>query len=311
VKPPTRERFRSSGGELSYVDAGEGRPVVLLHGFPTSSYLWRREVAMFASRMRVIAPDLLGYGESEKPNGPDLSIRAQAAYLGELLADLGLEEAAIVGHGAGGGIAQLLATTGLVRSLVLVDSVAFDAWPSEAIRSIQRAGLEAPSKDAVERFARGAVEAGVEHTGALTPADVDAYVAPWLVDPGAFFRAARALDGEGLRGVEANLRAHGLPVFVIWGEADVSLPASLAERLLDELPGSTVALLPGCGHLVTEDAPTTVGPLIYEFLRRWYLGESHSGHPVGAAPPVPAVPVQVFLDRPPTGSGDDPYTHDD
>ena len=311
MKPPTRERFLSSGGELSYVDAGEGRPVVLLHGFPTSSYLWRREIPLFASRMRVIAPDLLGYGESEKPVGVDLSIRAQAAYVGELLASLDLREAAIVGHDLGGGVAQLLATTGLVRSLVLVDSVAFDAWPTEAIRTVQRTGAERQTKEIVERLVRVALEAGIEHPDALTPADVEVFVAPWLADHAAFFRAARALDGDGLRGVEANLRAHGLPVFVIWGEADAFLPASLAERLLDELPGSTVALLPGCGHLVTEDAPTTVGPLILEFLRRWYLRETHTGHPTGAAPTAPPVPVEVFLERPPAGFGDDPYANED
>ena len=63
---------------------------MLLHGFPTSSYLWRREIPLFASRMRVIAPDLLGYGESDKPSrGGPVASRAQAGYVGELLAGLG------------------------------------------------------------------------------------------------------------------------------------------------------------------------------------------------------------------------------
>jgi 2-hydroxymuconate-semialdehyde hydrolase len=300
---PARERFRTSGGELSYVDAGAGRPVVLLHGFPTSSYLWRREIPLFASRMRVIAPDLLGYGESDKPVGADLTIRAQVGYVGELLAGLGLEEAAIVGHDVGGGVAQVLATTGLVKTLVLLDAVAFDAWPAAGIRTIQRTGADRESEEVVEAFVRTALESGVAHAGALSAGDVEFYLRPWLADPKALFRAARALDGEGLEGVGPNLRAHGLPVFVIWGEADAFLPSSLAERLLDELPGATVALLPGCGHLVIEDAPATVGPLVFEFLRRWYLGESHTGH--GTAP------VPVFLERPPEGFGDDPSANED
>jgi hypothetical protein len=96
-----------------------------------------------------------------------------------------------------------------------------------------------------------------------------------------------------------------MPIFVMWGEEDAFNPAALAERMLEELPGATVALLPGCGHFVTEDAPTTVGPLVFEFLRRWYLGEGHAGH--GSEPG----PVPVFLERPPTGFDDDPYANED
>jgi pimeloyl-ACP methyl ester carboxylesterase len=305
VKPPARERFATSGGELSYVDGGAGKPVVLLHGFPASSYLWRREIPLLATRMRVIAPDLLGYGESDKPPGTDLSIRAQAAYVGELLAGLGVEEAAVVGHDIGGGVAQLLATTGMVRTLILLDTVVSGAWPSGGLRAIQSMASERETKEVAERLARRAFEVGTERKGLLTPADVDVYVAPWLAVPAALFRAARGVDGQGLEGVQANLAAHGMPIFVMWGEEDPFYPAGLAERMLEELPGATVALLPGCGHLVTEDAPTTVGPLIFEFLRRWYLGEGHAGHGSDAGP------VPVFLERPPAGFDDDPYANED
>ena len=65
--PPERRRTAVSGGQLAYVDVGDGPPVLLVHGFPTSSYLWRREMWLLAQRMRVVAPDLLGYGESGKP----------------------------------------------------------------------------------------------------------------------------------------------------------------------------------------------------------------------------------------------------
>ena len=293
---PMRDRFLSSGGEVSYVQAGEGPPVVLLHGFPTSSYLWRREIQLLAARMRVIAPDLLGYGESEKPQGVDLSIRAQARYVGELLTHLDVARAAVVGHDAGGGVAQLLATTGLVKTLVLIDSVAFDAWPNGGVRTIQATDGSAQTKALAERLVRVALEVGVERRGALSTADVDIYAAPWIADPPALFRAARAVDGTGLDGALASVVAHHVPVFVLWGEEDAFLPASLAESLQDALPGATVALLPGCGHLVMEDAPTTVGPLIFEFLRRRYLkdGHAHAGSPG---------PVPVFLERPPAGVG--------
>ncbi len=303
---PERRRFRTSGGEIAYIEAGEGRPVVLLHGFPTSSYLWRREIHLLGSRMRVIAPDLLGYGESDRPVAAPLTVEAQATYVGELLAGVGLEEAAVVGHDLGGGVAQLLATSGLVTALVLLDPVAFADWPTAGLRTVQATPKERETKEMAGRLVRLAFEVGMQHHGFVTDADLEVYVAPWLADPPSLFRAARAMDGRGLAGVEANLSAHGIPVFVIWGEEDAFNPPSLADRLLDALPGATVALLPGCGHFVTEDAPTTVGPLILEFLRRRYLGEPPAGlHAVPGGGRAGATgPVQVFLERPPAGVGD-------
>src|SRR5207247_11394381 len=95
-----------------------------------------------AQRMRVVAPDLLGYGESEKPPGADLSEPSQAAYLKELLEQLGVASLAVVGHDVGGGLAQMLALDDggpSVEALVLVDPVCFDAWPIEGVRMPQQA----------------------------------------------------------------------------------------------------------------------------------------------------------------------------
>jgi pimeloyl-ACP methyl ester carboxylesterase len=287
-----RRRVRVPGGELSLVDAGEGPPLLLLHGFPTSSYLWRRDVPLFSSRMRVIVPDLLGYGLSDKPADVDLSLPAQARRIREVLSALDLDTAAVVGHGLGGGVAQLLALDhpGLVQALGLVDSVAFDAWPSPAVRAIQATLPERPSFDQVERAIGDLFDRGMGHRDRLDAAALDEYLAPWRADPAAFARAARALTGEDLAGRDGELEALDTPAFVVWGEDDAFLPVTLAERLGESLGFSMVALLPGCGHFVGEDAWQTVGPLLYEFLRLRYLKDAH-GH-------VEPGPVPVFLERP-------------
>jgi 2-hydroxymuconate-semialdehyde hydrolase len=296
---PERHLADSSAGALSYLEYGEGPAVILLHGWPTSSYLWRREIPLLAARMRVIAPDLMGYGESDKPGGPGtdggagLSLAAQAGYVRELLEILGVERFAAVGHGFGGGVAQLLALEGGVAALGLIDSVAFDAWPSPSSRELQARAPESATPELVREVVGGWLERALSKVF-LTPEDGVAYLAPWLGNPPALVRAARGLDGEGLAGREADLAALGVPAMVLWGEEDSFLPAALAERLGDVFDGSMVALLPGCGHLVTEDAPTTVAPLLYQFLRLRYLGESH-GHADGGTGPVP---VPVFLHRP-------------
>src|SRR5438128_11051942 len=97
-----KQRHALSAGEMAFVDWGEGPPVLLLHGFPTSSILWRRELPLLAQGMRVIAPALLGYGESDKPVEADLSEPAHAGYVRGLPQHLGVDEVAVVGHARGG-----------------------------------------------------------------------------------------------------------------------------------------------------------------------------------------------------------------
>ncbi len=86
--------------------------VVLLHGFPMTSFLWREFVPLLAGRFRVIVPDLLGSGDSKPDDDARLDLRAQTDIVTALLADLGVDRFAVVGHGVGGGIAQMLALDG-------------------------------------------------------------------------------------------------------------------------------------------------------------------------------------------------------
>ena len=79
-------RVRTSGGELAYTDDGDGPPVVLIHGFPQSSFVWRDLGPLLSSRFRVIVPDLLGSGDSDRPVDGPLGLSAQASYVAELLA---------------------------------------------------------------------------------------------------------------------------------------------------------------------------------------------------------------------------------
>jgi 2-hydroxymuconate-semialdehyde hydrolase len=276
---------------MAFVDMGEGPPVLLLHGFPTSSFLWRREVWLLAQGMRVIAPDLLGYGQSDKPSDADLSEPAQAGYIRELLGQLGIGELALVGHDLGGAVAQMLALDGglHVRTLILLDSACFDAWPIEGVRMLQQAASDQETADFVEGIVSLTFDLGVKHRGFVDESSLRGYLEPWREEPAAFFRAARAISGRGLAGRDADLKALDIPTFLIWGEDDPFLPSELGERLQETMEGSTLALLPGCSHFITDDAPTTVGPLIYEFLRTRYLGRSHTH----------GEPVPVFLERPP------------
>lgn len=271
-----RRRFRSSGGDLAYVDEGEGPAVMLLHGFPTSSHLWRELVPILSPGFRAIAPDLLGYGDSARPTDAELHIRAQAGYVRELLEELGAEDLAVVGHDIGGGVAQLLALDGGVRTLALIDPISFDSWPIEGVRMLQQAGAEQYDESFVRQVLEVTFDLGMGHRLRLGDADLAEYVRPWTADPVALRRAALGIDGVGLEGTEERLAGLDARALILWGEDDPFQPSSLAERLADALPGSTAAVLPGCSHFLTEDAADTVLPLIADYLRIHHLRAAHA-----------------------------------
>jgi haloalkane dehalogenase len=185
---------------------------------------------------------------------------------------------------------------GGVGTMVLLDSISFDSWPIEAVRMLQAAD---PGK-ADEDFVRGAVglalDLGLAHGDRLAEADREAYLRPWMEAPAALIRAARAIDGLGLTGTEGRLGALDARVLLVWGEEDPYQPAEQVERLADVLPGSTAALLPGCAHFVTEDAPEAVLPLVAEYLRVHHLRAEHHHH----AGPTP-VELGISFDRPAPG----------
>ena len=271
-----KQRARTSGGALAYVDEGDGPAVVLLHGFPLCSFVWRDLIALLSARFRVIAPDLLGCGDSDKPPDAPLHIRAQAGYVRELVAVLGIKRFAVVGETHGGGIAQLLALDGPgVEAMVLLNTICFDVWPAGLLPDV---GASSPETGPMVQSAiHAALDLGIGHRERITDAHVREYARPFASDPPAFFRLIRSLDGLGLVGREDELGALEAPVLILWGEDDAFLPAEVAERLSEAIPTSTLGLLPGCGHLLMEDAAETVAPMIYEYLRARYLKAPH-GH---------------------------------
>jgi 2-hydroxymuconate-semialdehyde hydrolase len=291
-----RKRASVSAGEMAYAEEGSGPPVVLLHGFPTSAHLWRDLVPLLAPRFRTIAPDLIGYGDSEKPAAAALDVGAQARYVRELLQQLGVQEFAAVGHDIGGGVAQLLSLEGGVHALVLVDSMSFGSrhpvlqpFPSEDL-TLAEGGV-------AQEFVRLHLELGMSRPDRLAQGDLEEYVRPWLRDPAALVRAAGETDGEVLAGTEERLKALDIPTLVLWGEDDPFQPSELAEQLWETLPDASIALLPGCSHFVTEDAVETALPLVLQFLRRRYLGEEGHAHDHATGPI--SVDLGVSFDRPP------------
>jgi pimeloyl-ACP methyl ester carboxylesterase len=269
-----RQTFETSGGSIAYTDVGSGPAVLLLHGFPLWSIQWRHFIPALAARSRVIAPDLLGAGASAMPPDRPLGIAAQAGYVRELLDHLGIERLAVVGHGTGGGVAQLLALDHPgVEAVVLLNAATLDdAEPTSEVAAL----AHADSPETVRAAIRTVLETGARQRARITDDLIDAYAGPYLNDPAALARAGG--DGtEELSARSPELGSLEAPVLILWGEEDTFAHVQLADRLNEAIASSTLGLLPGCGHFLPDEAAETLGPMVAEYLRAMYLRAPH-GH---------------------------------
>jgi 2-hydroxymuconate-semialdehyde hydrolase len=296
------QRFRTStGAELAYVDEGAGdAAVVLVHGFPTTSMLWREIGPALAGSFRVIAPDQLGYGASDQQNGVALDAVAQTGYVRELLASLGIERFAAVGHDIGGIVAQLLALDGGAEVLVLLDTDAFDLWPIEGLRMLQAAEPAQEEPGFVGDVIALTMDLGTTRQETLTADLLAAFREPFTRDDhaaAAFFRATRAIDGVGLAGRDDDLAALDIPSLIIWGEDDPYVEVEIADRLAAVLGRPALVTLPDVGHFTPFEAPDVVGPLVEQFLATHLLGRGHAHGPEHAHGGAQEGPVPISLER--------------
>lgn len=258
-------------GSMAYLRRGQGLPVVLLHGIPSSSYVWRDVIDPLSEHFDVIAPDLLGYGDSDKRVDANLSVAAQARYVVAFMEALQVREAAIIGHDLGGGIAQLIATDepARVARLILIDSIADNNWPIPDI-----ARLKEPAWDQImtgldlrEGFRKG-LEAGMTTSGAVTDELVAEWTRPFADLDGrrAYLRAARALNNRDLVSRRRHIEEITTPTLILWGAQDRFLEPRWAEFLHERIPHAAVQIIDPGGHFLPLDRPDAVVEALLQFL---------------------------------------------
>jgi pimeloyl-ACP methyl ester carboxylesterase len=233
----------------------------------------------------------------------------------ELLAHLGVDRTAVVAHGAGAGVAQLLALDhDGIDAMVLLNAATLDAWPSPAVAFARDRLSVTPADPALAgALVRGAFETGALQRGRLTDDVLDTYAGVYDNGDGPerLARVLDGLDGRGLAGRESELAAIEAPVLILWGEDDPVYPSRVGERLNEAMPSSTLGLLPGCGHFLVEEAADTIGPMIAEYLRARY---AHAPH--GHGDPKDGIVMLQLERRPPwvdleDDERDDWFDHDD
>lgn len=263
-----------AGARLYYYAAGtrgKGEPLILLHGFPSSSHLWRDVIPHLPRGHRTVVADLLGYGRSDRPGTHAVSIAAHAERVLGLADTLHIERFAIVGHDLGGGIAQHLAVHAPARvsRMALVSSVAFDAWPPRELRLARSAmpfTRKLPPKPLLNTLRR-ALKNGYEdlERGAHS---ADMYLRPFETPGGreAMIEHIAALDNAETEALAPQLANIAAPTVIIWGEDDPFIPPETGERLQRAIKGSGLYMLPGVRHFPPETVPESVAEILTGWL---------------------------------------------
>lgn len=255
---------------VAYVDEGAGDPVVLLHGIPTWSFLWREVIPPLAERRRVIAPDFLGHGFSDRRDRFDRSLAAQTEMIAALLDELGIDRADIVGHDTGGGVALIMAIKRpeRVRRLVLANVVCYDSWPIAEMLALGDPRLATSSPEEICELVRSGLAPGISRRERLTPEFEQGILAPFADEDGklSLIRNAVSLNTNHTMELVDRHREIRAPTLVLWGVDDPWQPLTDGERLAAEIPDARLVPVEHASHWLQQDAPDRVAAEILGFL---------------------------------------------
>jgi pimeloyl-ACP methyl ester carboxylesterase len=272
-----QKTFDYQGVKINYYEAGQGPPIILLHGFGGSSYSWRFLAPALAEDHRVFTIDLKGYGLSDKPADGNYAVRDQADMVAAFIRSKALHDLVIMGHSMGGGVTLMTYFTvredqpPRIKSLVLIDSA---GYPQKMPWFIRLAKLpvigslgsrvmspwfatylvlrkcyyddERITEEQINTYAYygslpGAREAVVQTAKQILPADMDALIAQY--------------------------KTISVPVLIIWGEEDQVVPLEVGKKFKLDIPDSQLVILPKTGHMPPEEEPKATRQAIRDFLK--------------------------------------------
>ncbi len=273
------EHLSIHGHRIAFRTGGSGPVLLLVHGMAGSSETWKRVLPALTQRFTVVAPDLIGHGESGKPRRGEYSLAAHANVLRDLLHVLGHERATFVGQSLGGGVTMQLAYQfpELCERLVLVGSGGLGREVNLVIRALTFPGAEyvfplvcTPLlRDILNRALSWFYAAGLR----VAPAIEEmwrSYTSLAESDTRqAFFRTLHAVIDLGGQAVSASDRLYltsQVPTLIIWGADDPIIPVSHAQSAHEAMPGSRLQIFDGVGHYPHCEDPERFVQAIVDFM---------------------------------------------
>jgi pimeloyl-ACP methyl ester carboxylesterase len=269
------QTYASRIGSVRWARLGDldADPLVLLHGTPFSSFIWRDLARAFAHDHRVYVWDMPGYGASDKYEGQDLSLDALVEVFTSLLDHWNLDDPTVIAHDSGGAVAlgAHLRKGARYRRLALVDAVSLAPWGSPFFQLV---GEHAALFDSMPaRLHQALLREYVDTASSLGlhPATRESLIEPWTDDAGqaAFYRQLqqRTADEAFVEALQDDYQTIDIPVAICWGEDDTWIPPERGRELADRIPDASFRSIPHAGHLAQEDNPAELTAALLAFLR--------------------------------------------
>jgi pimeloyl-ACP methyl ester carboxylesterase len=265
-------RAATSRGEIAWDVIGDGPPVVLVHGTPSRSVLWRDVAPVLAEHFAVHVFDLLGFGQSERHEHQEVSIRVQGEVLAELVAAWRLEAPALVGHDIGGpAVLRAHLLEGVAAShIALIDANVLRPWIITANTVHLRAHPDAYRTMPTHIFREiAAAQLRTATFAPMSPAVFAAYFDQWEGQQGQelWIRKVLSFDEQDTADFEPMLEQLQTPTRILWGAHDTWLSPDYGAAIEARLPTADRIVIPDAGHFCPEDQPAAVAEALDEFLR--------------------------------------------
>jgi pimeloyl-ACP methyl ester carboxylesterase len=248
-----KKRIIDLGGQqVAYIDVGAGEPVILLHGCPFSVYEWHDLIPVLATKYRVIAPDLIGLGDTPVRLNGDYGLPQDVKMVRALMDKLGLKSARFIGHDHGGAIVQLLMQRdpGRIDMAIITNAEAYDQWPSKPetpdLHLITNPITSPLLYEAIKLrpVQRDLLRIAVNNPATLTDEMMDGFLEPLAADGLRWQRTRRFFQGQLDRantGLTAKavpaMRRFARPVLIVWGAKDTNFGPDIGVRLARDIPG--------------------------------------------------------------------------
>jgi pimeloyl-ACP methyl ester carboxylesterase len=273
-----QKTFDYNGIKINYYEAGQGPPVILLHGFGASAYAWRFLGPALAADHRVFTLDLKGYGLSDKPEDGKYAISDQADMVAEFIRAWDLHDLAVIGHSMGGGVTLMTYfkvaedNPRRIKRLVLIDSAGYPQKMPWFIRFARIPLVNSVGTRLLSpRFAAMMVlRKCYYHKDKITDEQIDTY-AYYGSLPGAreaVVATAQQIVPEDIEAISALYKTISVPVLIIWGAEDQVVPVSVGKNFKRDIPDSELVILPQCGHIPPEEEAGETTRIVKEFLKK-------------------------------------------
>ncbi|MEM9567909.1 MAG: alpha/beta fold hydrolase [Cyanobacteria bacterium P01_E01_bin.34] len=260
---------------LRYIDVGEARrgTVLLMHGIPTWGFLYRDIIPPLAQAgYRVLAPDFLGHGWSDRRDCFDRSFQDQARAMIALLDILQLESVNVAGHDTGGAVALILAIEHRerVQRLVVCNSVCYDRFDDDMLDFGHPLRWKLrPLEDLIAALEES-LALGLSNPSQLTPEFRQGIIAPWASEEGklSLLRNASALNANQTMALVDRHSNISAPTMVLWGMDDPWQKSEDGQLLASEIPGAIFKPIEGASHWIQQDAPAAFTSAILDFFKQ-------------------------------------------